>query len=144
MLVLSRKVGEQLAIGEGEDRAVLMVTSVRGNHVSLGIEASHDVRVVRCEIKEKSLPVDSSYLCRLLGKPSQQDPCWQWNLRVNRGTLLIEWEPLRRELQLCAISPLSGNPVSVCVLEQPQQWQARRLIKSLGREKRTVEVGAGN
>ncbi len=48
MLVLSRKVGEKLYIGED---IVLTVTMVKGNRVKLGIEAPEHVRVVRGELK---------------------------------------------------------------------------------------------
>ena len=50
MLVLSRKVGEKLKIG---DNVTVVVTKVVGNRVTLGIEAPTDVRVVRDELKKK-------------------------------------------------------------------------------------------
>lgn len=49
MLVLSRKVGEKLHIG---DDIVLTVTMVKGNRVKLGIEAPENVRIVRGELEE--------------------------------------------------------------------------------------------
>lgn len=48
MLVLSRKVGEGILIG---DDARLVVISVRGNRVRLGIEAPEGIRVLRQEVK---------------------------------------------------------------------------------------------
>lgn len=48
MLVLSRKVGEKLLIGEN---IVITVTEVRGDKVRIGIEAPPDVRVLREELK---------------------------------------------------------------------------------------------
>ena len=48
MLVLSRKVGEQLVIG-GNIRVV--VHRVSGNRVTIGIEAPNDVRIVRGELE---------------------------------------------------------------------------------------------
>ena len=48
MLVLSRKVGERLVIGEN---ITVVVTKVAGNRVTLGIEAPNDVRVVRAELR---------------------------------------------------------------------------------------------
>lgn len=48
MLVLSRKVGERLIIG---DNITLVVNRVVGNRVTLGIEAPNSVRVVRAELK---------------------------------------------------------------------------------------------
>ncbi|MEM6472441.1 MAG: carbon storage regulator [Planctomycetota bacterium] len=47
MLVLSRKVGEKLMIG---DDVVLTINRISGNRVAIGIEAPRDVRVVRGEL----------------------------------------------------------------------------------------------
>jgi carbon storage regulator len=48
MLVLSRKIGEKLVIG---DNITVVVSRVAGNRVTLGIEAPADVRIVRGELK---------------------------------------------------------------------------------------------
>ena len=48
MLVLSRKIGEKLVIG---DNITVVVSRVAGNRVTLGIEAPHDVRIVRGELQ---------------------------------------------------------------------------------------------
>jgi carbon storage regulator len=48
MLVLSRKVGERLVIG---DNITVVVSRVAGNRVTIGIEAPDDVRVVRGELR---------------------------------------------------------------------------------------------
>jgi len=47
MLVLSRKIGEKLVIG---DNVTVVVSRVAGNRVTLGIEAPSDVRIVRGEL----------------------------------------------------------------------------------------------
>lgn len=47
MLVLSRKIGEKLIIG---DNITVVVSRVAGNRVTLGIEAPSDVRIVRGEL----------------------------------------------------------------------------------------------
>lgn len=47
MLVLSRKIGEKLIIG---DEIVLTVNRISGNRVAIGIEAPRDVRIVRGEL----------------------------------------------------------------------------------------------
>jgi carbon storage regulator CsrA len=47
MLVLSRRVGEKLVIG---DNITVVVNRMAGNRVSLGIEAPDDVRIVRGEL----------------------------------------------------------------------------------------------
>ncbi len=48
MLVLSRKVGETIVIGEG---ITVRVTRISGTRVTLGVEAPTDVRIVRGELK---------------------------------------------------------------------------------------------
>lgn len=55
MLVLSRKVGEKIWIGES---ICLQVVRITGGGVRLGIEAPAEIRVVRDEIKEKSTEVE--------------------------------------------------------------------------------------
>lgn len=47
MLVLSRRVGEQIQIG---DDIFITVTSVDGHRVRIGIEAPSDVRIRRSEL----------------------------------------------------------------------------------------------
>lgn len=74
MLVLSRKVGQEIYIN---DRIVVRVTRISGNRVSLGIEAPSECRIVRAELEPDGslhiLPDDAN------GKPkddshSQQPP----------------------------------------------------------------------
>ncbi|TWT54029.1 hypothetical protein Pla22_16640 [Rubripirellula amarantea] len=59
MLVLSRKEGEKLLIG---DDIVLTINRISGNRVAIGIEAPRQVRVVRGELErhEVSAGGDSS------------------------------------------------------------------------------------
>lgn len=47
MLVLSRKVGDRVTIG---NNVTVVVTRVAGNRVTLGIEAPEEVRIVRGEL----------------------------------------------------------------------------------------------
>ncbi len=51
MLVLSRKEGEKLVIG---DNITVVVSRVAGNRVTLGIEAPADVRIIRGELKAQA------------------------------------------------------------------------------------------
>lgn len=53
MLVLSRKVGEKLVIG---DNITVVVSRVSGNRVTLAIEAPQEVRIVRGELKAIEVP----------------------------------------------------------------------------------------
>jgi carbon storage regulator len=48
MLVLSRKVGEKLVIG---DNIVITVNRIAGQRVSIGVEAPPHVRIVRGELQ---------------------------------------------------------------------------------------------
>lgn len=50
MLVLSRKEGEKLVIG---DNITLVVSKIAGNRVTVGIEAPADVKIFRGELAEK-------------------------------------------------------------------------------------------
>lgn len=51
MLVLSRKVGERILIG---DKIAVTVVTVNGNRVRLGIDAPADLTVVREELAQRS------------------------------------------------------------------------------------------
>jgi carbon storage regulator len=57
MLVLSRKEGERIVIG---DNITLIVSKVSGNRVTIGIEAPRDVKVVRGELQDSfEIPASS-------------------------------------------------------------------------------------
>ena len=47
MLVLSRKVGQRLVI---DDNITIVINRIAGNRVQLGIEAPHDVHIMRGEL----------------------------------------------------------------------------------------------
>lgn len=53
MLVLSRRIGEQLIIG---DNIVITINRVAGQRVSVGIEAPPQVRIVRRELEHEQAP----------------------------------------------------------------------------------------
>lgn len=54
MLVLSRKVGERIHIG---DNVVILIVAVDGRNVRVGIEAPKSVAVRREELPERDTPV---------------------------------------------------------------------------------------
>ena len=64
MLVLSRKVGEKLVIG---DNITVVVNRMAGNRVSLGIEAPGNVRIVRGEL--------SSIVTSFDEEPAEDEVC---------------------------------------------------------------------
>lgn len=49
MLVLSRKLGEKIRIG---DDITIVVASIKGNVVRIGIEAPENVRILRSELAQ--------------------------------------------------------------------------------------------
>ncbi len=53
MLILSRKVGETIEIG---DDVKVIVTGIRGNQVQLGIKAPDIVPILRGELEKGSYP----------------------------------------------------------------------------------------
>jgi carbon storage regulator CsrA len=52
MLVLSRKVGDRIVVGEGATEVVFVVMEVRGGNVRIGIEAERSVNIRRGELPE--------------------------------------------------------------------------------------------
>ncbi len=56
MLVLSRKVGEQIVIPDLD--VVLTVVRVKGNRVRIGVEAPENVKIHRREVWERPLVVN--------------------------------------------------------------------------------------
>ena len=67
MLVLSRKPGEKIIIGNG---ITLTVSEVKGNQVRVGIDAPDDVRILRAELAcwqdepaAEDVPVESALWC---------------------------------------------------------------------------------
>jgi carbon storage regulator len=66
MLVLTRKVGEVIRIG---DNITVRVLQARGSQVRLGVEAPSDVRIFREEIYEPEVAVDPKEAAKN-GKPA--------------------------------------------------------------------------
>jgi carbon storage regulator len=53
VLVLSRRVGESIVIGDGAEQVTVTVLEVRGDVVRVGIDAPRSVRVHRAELLEQ-------------------------------------------------------------------------------------------
>jgi carbon storage regulator len=53
MLILTRRMGEVLRIG---DSITITVLNVAGNNVSIGIEAPLDIKIIRKELLENKEP----------------------------------------------------------------------------------------
>ena len=60
MLVLTRKFGESICIG---DNIVVMVTRISRDTVRIGISAPKDTQIVRSELVDVSLKGDSNEDC---------------------------------------------------------------------------------
>lgn len=86
MLVLSRKEGERIAIG---DNITLIVSKVSGNRVTIGIEAPRDVKVVRGELQ---LPAETEIERETL--PNQSESLPRATLRDFAASVL----PLQRQV----------------------------------------------
>ncbi len=71
MLVLSRKMGQELVIG---DNIRITVSRIGGNRVTLGIVAPNDVRIVRGElepiVRSFELELDAASEVNLVEEPS--------------------------------------------------------------------------
>ncbi len=61
MLVLSRKEGERLIVG---DNIIITVNRIAGNRITLGIEAPRDVRIVRGELDKTPSELDGQTASR--------------------------------------------------------------------------------
>jgi carbon storage regulator len=71
MLILSRKLNEQIVIGDG---IVVTVVAIRGGNVRLGIEAPADVPVHRREIYETLRQQSQGGLRAVQEKAGPSDP----------------------------------------------------------------------
>jgi len=66
MLVLSRKEGERITIG---DNITLIISKVSGNRVTIGIEAPRDVKVVRSELQTNVADETDCAAAKVASKP---------------------------------------------------------------------------
>jgi carbon storage regulator len=67
MLVLSRKIGEKIHIG---DDVTIEVRRVAGNRVTLAIEAPKNVRILRGELKEAVVEFEEEGHGKVAAKPA--------------------------------------------------------------------------
>jgi carbon storage regulator len=77
MLILSRKLNEQIVIGDG---IVITVVAIRGGNVRLGIEAPNHVPVHRKEVYEALRQESGRQKAKTLGGKTQQ-----WSSPSNPG-----------------------------------------------------------
>lgn len=50
MLMLSRKAGETIVLGEGVDEVTIVVSKIRGHQVAIGVKAPKSINVRRGEL----------------------------------------------------------------------------------------------
>jgi carbon storage regulator CsrA len=60
MLVLSRKQGEKITVGDEDCPIVIEVIEIRGKHVRLGFKARRDVPIYRSEILGTEEKIDGT------------------------------------------------------------------------------------
>lgn len=72
MLVLSRKFGERIQIGDG---ITIAVVGIRGNKVQLGIEAPQEVRVVRADLTRGAADALAEPITASSGQASRVEAC---------------------------------------------------------------------
>lgn len=77
MLVLSRKEGEKLVIG---DNITLIISKISGNRVTLGIEAPADVKIFRAELATKQSPPNVVPMRRAASVTIDLDPTEETDL----------------------------------------------------------------
>lgn len=58
MLILSRKVGEKIVIGDG---ITVVINRVAGDRVTIGLEAPPEVRILRGELRPYDDPMPESH-----------------------------------------------------------------------------------
>ena len=56
MLVLSRKLGEQITIGEGANKVVITVVDIDRGKIRIGIDAPREVPIYRNELLKDGEP----------------------------------------------------------------------------------------
>lgn len=54
MLILSRKIGQTIIIGEGENEVRITIVRIMGGRVSVGIDAPKSIPIVREELNTNS------------------------------------------------------------------------------------------
>ena len=73
MLVLTRRAGERISIG---DNIEIVVRRVTGNRVTLGVEAPRDIRILRSELDQFAGQFDGSAADKEFSEhpPSGEEP----------------------------------------------------------------------
>lgn len=69
MLVLTRKEGEQILVG---DNVVITVNRIAGNRVAIGIEAPREVSIVRGELEAQEQTPRVAKSPKAVGKATEQ------------------------------------------------------------------------
>lgn len=61
MLVLTRRPKESIIIGQGKNKAEVRILDVKGNQVSIGIDADPSVKILREELVGRDNKSDDRY-----------------------------------------------------------------------------------
>lgn len=130
MLVLTRKIGETIQIGEGIQLTVLRV---KGNSVRIGIDAPSNVRVRRGEIPPKPERIEMTLV---LADETSGVPQESWSVR-SQGEI--------RELKASEANSSVANPVQPSERAQREIVQLADIVKRVRRTPlRTIQrvIGA--
>ena len=119
MLVLSRKIGERIHIG---DNITIEIRRVAGNRVTLALDAPRTVRILRGELNQAAREFRDAAEFQCTRR--RRDKCWvcdarglQWPRRSRRsdgaGTLCGDPSPLARDTAIIPdhVAAPSGNDV---------------------------------
>ena len=134
MLVLTRRVGERVHVG---DEIVVTLTRIAGDHVRLGIEAPTDVAVDREEIHERLGPADGAAGAGADASAADRIIVVVVRIKRHQARLGIAAPP-RLPVDRAEVRDRAGNPAA------PESGAARgRLVLSRRVGERIVIVPGG-
>lgn len=146
MLVLTRKRGEQVRIGES---ILVTVTKMNNSQVTLGIDAPREMKVLRNELAAASLEqlavlVTGAWLNVFLGVPRKDVNAqrFTWKVAAVGGAFEWEWDELGSWLRLSVINSLNDTPVQVHYWDRATRGEVERICRCLGMKVRGVREAA--
>jgi carbon storage regulator len=157
-LVLSRRVGESISIGE---QIKITVERSSGGTAQLNIEAPRDLKVLRTELAAHrvdqvdpfTVRADLNWLHVFFGVERKEVNAQRFTWNVNtlakdqalRPMIRFEWEWDERGqwLKLCNRSQLNNLPHLVARWDRPTRGEVERVCRALGMAVRGVRKAEG-